>query len=351
MKNTLKIGSFALESGVILPNVEATFSSYGVLNAQKSNVVWVCHALTANSDVLDWWSGLFGAAKLFDPKAYFIICVNALGSCYGTTGPTSPQENKRPILDKFPLVTTRDQARLFDEVRKRLRIDRISLVIGASLGGQQALEWAIAQPKVIDRLCLIATNAKHSAYGIAFNESQRMAIAADPTYANGSLHGGKTGLAAARSIAMLSYRSYEGYVATQTDESDQVVTNFSASSYQRYQGQKLVHRFSPYAYVTLLNAMDAHNVGRNRNSLKDALHSVEAQTLVVAIDSDQLFPPTEQVFLSEWIQNAGYAQITSTFGHDGFLIETNQLSRILSDFLNKTIERYKRTQFKKSAVA
>ena len=351
MKNTLKIGHFELESGVLLPNVEATFSSYGTLNAQKSNVIWVCHALTANSDVMEWWSGLFGRTKLFDPSEHFIICVNALGSCYGTTGPTSPQENKRPILDEFPLVTTRDQARLFDEVRVRLRIDRISLVIGASLGGQQALEWAVSQPEAIDQLCLIATNARHSAYGIAFNESQRLAIYADASYGNNTIHGGKSGLIAARSMAMLSYRSYDGYVATQTDENDDRTTNFSASSYQQYQGQKLATRFNAYAYVALLNAMDSHNIGRKRKSLEDALSSIKGRTLVVAIDSDQLFPPKEQVFLSEWIPDAGFAQITSDFGHDGFLIETDQLERILREFLDKKIERYKLTQFKKTAVA
>lgn len=351
MKNTLKIGRFELESGEILPSVEATFSSYGTLNAQKSNVIWVCHALTASSDVFDWWSGLFGVSKLFDPKEYFIICVNALGSCYGTTGPTSPQENRRPLLDKFPLVTTRDQARLFDEVRKRLRIDRISLLIGASLGGQQALEWSIFQPKLVDQLCLIATNARHSAYGIAFNESQRLAIAADATYGNERINGGKAGLIAARSLAMLSYRSYEGYVATQTDRDGDKLEGYAASSYQKYQGEKLAKRFNAYSYVTLLNAMDAHNVSRSRESLEQTLGTVEAQTLVVSIDSDQLFPPKEQVFLSEWIPDAGFAQLTSTFGHDGFLIEMDQLEVILREFLNKKIERYKLTQFKKATVA
>lgn len=338
---------FALENGEILNNIQVGFHTYGTLNEAKDNVIWVCHALTANSDVLDWWSGLFGEGKCFDPADYFIVCVNALGSCYGTTGPSTPGENRRPLLDKFPAITTRDMARLHDEVRSILGIRQIKLLIGASLGGQQALEWAILNPDCIEHLSLIATNARHSAYGVAFNESQRLAIYADPTYGNGALSGGRNGLVAARSIALLSYRSYEGYVRTQTPEEEELTDHFPASSYQRYQGEKLAKRFDAYTYVTLSKAMDSHNVARGRESLETALLEVKAKTLVIGIGSDQLFPLVEQRYLADHIPNAVFSEISSAYGHDGFLLETLQLKARLNDFLYNQFKSFKPTVFKK----
>ena len=168
--------SFPLECGNELESLSIHYQTFGKLNADKSNVVWVCHALTANSNVLEWWDGLFGYNDLFDPEQYFIVCPNALGSCYGTTGPNSPGVNTRPLLKDFPTITTRDMANAHDLLRQRLGIDQISITIGASLGGQQAVEWAIERPEVHKKLVLIACNARHSAYGVAFNESQRQAI-------------------------------------------------------------------------------------------------------------------------------------------------------------------------------
>lgn len=342
---TLK-NSFSLESGNQIEKLRIGFNIYGKLNPQKDNVIWVCHALTANSDVLDWWDGVFGKGKQFDPEKYFIVCVNSLGSCYGTTGPSTPGENKRPILEKFPDITTRDMARVHDELRKILGVSKVKVLIGASLGGQQALEWAVEQPDVFDRLILIATNARHSAFGIAFNESQRLAILADPTYGNGRLSGGRAGLIAARSIAMLSYRSYQGYAKTQTNPGNHTTDEFLASSYQYYQGQKLANRFDAYTYVTLSKAMDSHNVGRNRASVEDALSKIKAKTLVLGIVSDQLFPIAEQEFLAKQIPGAHFETIESDFGHDGFLIETDQLTRLINDFLFNDFRKFQRTSFK-----
>lgn len=344
---------FQLESGEQIEHLEIGFDIYGKLNPARDNVVWVCHALTANSDVFSWWEGLFGKNKLFNPDDHFIVCVNALGSCYGTTGPNSPSVNKRPLLDEFPFITTRDMARINEELRLVLGIEKIALLVGASLGGQQALEWAVEAPNVHEKLVLIATNARHSAYGIAFNESQRLAIFADPTYGNGQIDGGRQGLIAARSIAMLSYRTYDSYVKTQTNPGTHVVESFLASSYQEYQGKKLADRFSAYSYVTLSRAMDAHNIGRKRESIEDALSEITAKTLVVGIKSDQLFPVREQRFLAKHIRNASYAEIQSEYGHDGFLIEYNQLEKLLKAFLsNQAPENYSeviqnnQTQFK-----
>lgn len=346
MYSTINRDAFRLESGKIIENITIGFHTFGTLNKEKNNVVWVCHALTANSDVTEWWSGLFGPGKRFDPDKYFIVCVNALGSCYGTTGPATPQINQRPLLDKFPEVTTRDLAKVNELLRSILGIESIYALIGASLGGQQALEWSILNPEVFDHLFLIATNARHSAYGVAFNESQRLAIYADGTYGNGDPKGGRNGLIAARSVALLSYRSYAAYVKTQTDESIDQTNDFKASSYQRYQGKKLANRFNAYSYVSLSKTMDSHNVGRGRKSIDAALECITAKTLVIGITSDNLFPTCEQKYLATLIPKAEYIEIESEYGHDGFLIETSKLDRIFTDFLFNGFKNYKPTVFK-----
>ncbi len=346
MYSEIKLASLRLESGEILNEPTIGFHTYGKLNARKSNVIWVCHGLTANSDVLDWWEGLFGNNALFNEDEHFIVCANALGSCYGTTGPITPKEGETAQLDRFPLVTTRDQAMAHQALFEALELEQIHVLIGASLGGQQALEWSILNEQVTRNLFLVATNARHSAYGIAFNESQRLAIKTDPTYGNGQLDGGKEGLIAARSIAMLSYRTYEGYVKTQTEKENDRSSEFRASSYQQYQGEKLANRFDAYAYVALTHAMDSHNVARGRDSISQALHKVKANTLVVGVSTDQLFPTSEQKFLATHIPNADYVEINSEFGHDGFLIETDQLKAVMRDFLNENYRQIRPTVFK-----
>ncbi len=346
MYQEIKLKAFRLESGYLFEEITVGFHTYGRLNAARTNVVWACHGLTANSDVLDWWTGLFGERDLFNPDQHFIVCVNMLGSCYGTSGPAQPEGDRPVLLEDFPLVTTRDQARLFEEVRKVLGIAEVYTLIGASLGGQQALEWSIARPEVFRNLILVATNARHSAYGIAFNESQRLAIFNDPTYGNGQIDGGKEGLAVARTIAMLSYRTYRGYVDTQTDPTNERTDDFRAASYQCYQGDKLAQRFDAYSYVTLTRAMDAHNVGRGRDSVSTALKEVMANTLVIGVSSDQLFPTEEQRYLALHIPEADFVAIDSMYGHDGFLIETEQLSHIIGDFLEGNFRQIRHTVFK-----
>ena len=347
MYSTIHKKDFRLESGVTIENLTVGFHTYGTLNEAKDNVIWICHALTANSDVLDWWEGLFGSGKLFDPDRYFIVCANTLGSCYGTTGPLTPLGNKRPLLDKFPEVTTRDMAGICELLSEHLGIKSIYALIGASLGGQQALEWSILYPEKFKNLFLIATNAYHSPYGIAFNESQRLAIQTDPTFGNGNINGGRKGLIAARSIALLSYRSYAIYGNTQKEESTEKVDGFKASGYQRYQGEKLANRFNAYSYMTLSKAMDSHNVARGRGeSVTEILKKVKAKTLVIGVTSDQLFPISEQKFLATEIPNAEYAQITSDYGHDGFLIETKKIAELINDFLFNEFRNNKPTVFK-----
>lgn len=337
---------FTLESGEILHQIEIAFHTYGKYDPKKNNVIWVCHALTANSDVFDWWKGVFGEDDLFNPKDHFIVCANIIGSHYGSTGPLNYPNEQQPLLDSFFQVTTRDFARAHEILREHLGIQRIHLLIGASLGGQQALEWSIEQPSIIDNLVLIATNARHSAFGIAFNESQRLAIKTDQSFGNGNKEGGRNGLITARSIAMLSYRSYDGYSKTQTDPVNHKTDHFLAASYQAYQGEKLANRFNAYSYVTLSKAMDAHNVGRKRPSVEIALQQIKSKTLVIGIETDLLFPISEQEFLTDWISDANFGKIDSRFGHDGFLVENKQLTDLISDFLFNDFKNNRRTTFK-----
>ncbi len=323
-----------LESGASLFGVEVAYHTYGELNAEKDNVIWVCHALTANSDVVDWWNGLFGEGKFFDPKNHFIVCANILGSHYGTTGPLANNPiNNKPFCAKFPNVSIKDMVSLHKRLASRLGVQDIELLIGGSVGGQQAVEWAIDEPSRIKNLTLLATNAKHSAWGIAFNETQRMAIEADRTFFSENINGGQKGLAAARAIAMLSYRHHNTYVGTQTDEDNQVKDSFRAASYQQYQGKKLANRFNAYSYHVLSKAMDSHNVGRGRESVEKALNTIQANTLCLAFDTDVLFPPSEQEFLAQHIPNAKYECVVTNYGHDGFLIETTAIEKALVSFL------------------
>jgi homoserine O-acetyltransferase len=326
--------AFKLESGQSISNLEIAYHTYGTLNPTQSNVVWICHALTANSDVFDWWSGVAGDNAFFNPKEHFIVCANIIGSCYGTTGPLSADAFGQKWFEDFPRITTRDMANAHDLLRAYLGIDKINLLVGSSLGGQQAMEWAIKCPSIIQNLILIATNSFHSPYGIAFNESQRLAIQADPTYHQRTENGGQNGLIAARSIALISYRSYDGYLETQSESNPEKTDDFLASRYQRYQGWKLANRFNAYSYVTLSKAMDAHHVGRGRESVEKALALIQAKTLVIGISSDNLFPPREQEFLAEHIPSALFKQIDSIFGHDGFLVENEKLVEIFKAFLN-----------------
>jgi homoserine O-acetyltransferase len=216
-----------------------------------------------------------------------------------------------------------------------LQINNIDVLIGGSLGGQQALEWAVIAPQKIKNLVVLATNAQHSPWGIAFNESQRLAISADRTFYAYNPKGGLKGLKAARSLALLSYRSYESYVRTQSEVDDSNKDNFKASSYQNYQGEKLVKRFNAYSYWFLTKAMDTHNLGRNRQSVKDALKTIQANTLAIGIKNDFLFPTEEQKFIADNITNAKYAEISSIYGHDGFLLETQKLEEVIGIFLKE----------------
>ncbi len=326
-------GIFQLENGQYLKDIAIAYHTYGQFNADQTNVIWICHALTANSDVKDWWPNIIEDKGLYSESKYFIICANMIGSCYGSTGPLSLNpETQQPYGHLFPELTIRDIVKAHQLLAKHLGLKKINTIIGGSMGGQQALEWAIIEPLRFENLILLATNAIHSAWGIAYNESQRLAIYADRTYYSGEKNGGEKGLLAARSIALLSYRTYHAYVNKQSENNPEKTKNFKAASYQKYQGEKLINRFNAYSYVTLLNAMDSHNVGRRREQTKKVLSLVKAHTLCIAIQSDNLFPPEEQYFISEHIEHTKYVSIDSSFGHDGFLVETEKISQHIKRF-------------------
>ncbi len=325
--------NFSLESGEFLPGFQLFYTTFGTLNTQRDNVVWVCHALTGNANPLEWWDGLFGEGRLYNPKEYFVVCANMLGSCYGSTGPlsTNPQTNQ-PFFHSFPAITNRDNVRAFDLLRQHLELPQIHTLIGGSMGGQQALEWSIMQPGIVKHLIQIASNAQHSPWGIAFNESQRMAIQSDRSWQDNSPEAGLEGMRTARAIALLSYRHYRTYQTTQQDESLDKLTDYRASSYQRYQGEKLARRFNAFSYWVLSCAMDSHHVGRGRGNVEAALRSVKAKTLQLGIETDMLFLPREQQFLNQHISNSQIALINSDYGHDGFLLEFSKLSQHIKQF-------------------
>jgi homoserine O-acetyltransferase len=328
--------TFPLESGSTLPGLQLKYSTLGRLNEDRSNVIWVCHALTGNSDFTDWWAGLFSDDSPFDPAKYFIICANMPGGCYGSTGPLSINpETGSPYYHTFPILTNRDVVNAFDLLRQELKIKTIHSLIGGSLGGQQVLEWAILQPEAFQNIIPIACNAVFSPWGIAFNEAQRLAIAADATWKENDPRAGSEGLKAARAIGMLSYRHYDTYKETQAEKNNDKTDEFRAATYQKYQGDKLANRFNAFTYWRLSKMMDSHNVGRNRESVEKALKKIKAKALVIGIESDLLFPLHEQNFLAQHIPKATFEVISSIYGHDGFLVEFGQLKNIISHYLKK----------------
>jgi len=325
----------ALECGETLSEFQLRYTTMGTLNEQRDNAVWVCHALTGNSNFTDWWKDFFDNNCPFDLAAHFFICANTIGGCYGSTGALSvnPKTNA-PFYHDFPLVTTRDAVRAFDRLRQHLKIPKIHTLIGSSLGGQQALEWSIEQPSLFERLLVIAASAMQSPWGIAINEAQRMAIAADATWKEKNPDAGKAGMMAARAMGMVSFRSFDCFEDTQPNTDLEQLDHYRAASYQQYQGQKLANRFDAFTYWILSKMMDSHNVGRGRGGAEKALSQVKAKTLAVGIPSDILFPVAEQQFIAKHIPDATLELIASSFGHDGFLVEAKKMQSVIKKFLN-----------------
>ncbi len=334
-KQFQQFGKFELELGGSLPELTVAYHTYGEMNKDQSNVVWVCHALTANSDPAVWWDGLVGEGKLFDPKKYFIICANILGSCYGTTGPTSVNpETGKPYYYSFPDVTIRDIVNSFVLLRKHLGINKIKMAIGGSCGGYQVMEWGMMEPQVIENMSILCSSPKEAPWGVAIHSVHRATIELDPTWGQETKEAGIEGMKRARQVGLLFYRNHEAYNERQKEESENVTQYFKVSSYLKYQGDKLAKRyFNPISYYKLTKVLDTHNIARNRFKTTDeALASIKQKTLIIGIHSDLLCPISEQVHMKENIPNCEYHEIESLFGHDGFLIENEKIAESIKGY-------------------
>ncbi|MDE6538344.1 MAG: homoserine O-acetyltransferase [Muribaculaceae bacterium] len=332
-------GRLDLEIGGHLQDPVIAYHTYGTINEKGDNVLWVCHALTANSDVADWFPHTVEKGACLDPEKYFVICANILGSPYGTVSPLheNPETGEQYYTD-FPKVTIRDMVKAHALLAEHLGIRKVRALIGCSVGGFQAIEWAVMEPWRFERMILCATDAKATPWTIALDETQRMAIEADPTYGERRPDAGMAGLAAARAIGLISYRGPEGYNLTQQDPDDiPADTLRRAMTYQRHQGDKLCKRYNAYSYMVILDAFDTHDIGRGRGGMRKVLESIKMPTLVVGLTTDIVFPPGDMRVLADRLPNGKYAAISSPFGHDGFLIETGQLNALFIPFIEKEL--------------
>jgi homoserine O-acetyltransferase len=317
-----------LESGKSIKGFPLAYTTIGTMSSQKDNIVWIFQAMTANSNPSEWWSGMVGEGKFFDPSKYFIICVNTPGSCYGSVGPLNiDPTTKKPYYRNFPFFSPLDMVRAYDRLRIDLGIEKIFLGIGSSLGGQQLISWAGSSPELFEHIVPISTNAFQSPWGKAFNASQRMCIEADPTWYEERPDGGIQGMKVARAVALISYRSYETYEKTQQDPKESV-ENFKSESYQKYQGEKLSKRFNAYSYYMLSKSLDSHHL-----EAEELLQRIKSKCLVIGISSDLLFPVGEQKFIAAHIPGAKLEIIESMYGHDGFLLEDSIITTLLENFI------------------
>ncbi|TCT19429.1 homoserine O-acetyltransferase MetX [Thiobaca trueperi] len=337
---------FALESGAFLPEVRIAYRTWGTLAPAADNAIVVCHALTGSADADRWWAPLFGQGRVLDPEQDFILCSNVLGGCYGTTGPTSPAPDGRPWGRSFPIVTLRDQVRAQMALADALGIRRIRLVIGGSMGGLQALEWALLDPVRVGAVATLAASGRHSPWCLVWSEAQRLALAADPNYADGDYDPRDppvAGLAAARAIAMATYRSPRSLserFGRQTGGEifgvrAQTPDDFAVKGWLRHHGRALTERFDANSYRVLLDAMDTHDLGRQRDDYASVLRAIRQPVLVGSIASDALYVPGDQLELASLIPNATWLPIDSAHGHDGFLIDAARFQAGLLAFKSR----------------
>ncbi|MFF1450277.1 homoserine O-acetyltransferase [Streptomyces sp. NPDC058274] len=345
----------ALESGGELPGVRLAFETWGRLAPDRSNAVLVLHALTGDSHVAGpagpghptpgWWDGLVGPGRALDTDRFFVVAPNVLGGCQGSTGPSSPRPDGRPWGSSFPFLTQRDQVAAEADWADALGIDRWALVIGGSMGGMRAVEWAVTYPERTGALLLLATTAAASAEQIAWAAVQLHALRGDPHWSGGDYHdagpgrGPHAGLGLARRLAHITYRS-EPELRTRFGREPQGTEDpssggrYQVESYLDHHAGKLVSRFDAGSYVTLTQAMNSHDVGRDRGGVRAALRRVTARTLVAAVGSDRLYPPSQQAELAAGISTADHLRLVeSPYGHDGFLIEVEQVAALVRELL------------------
>ena len=349
------IGDLTLESGRVLPGVRIAYETWGTLNAAGDNAVLVLHALTGDSHVVGpagpgqptpgWWDGLIGPGAPLDDREYFVVAANVLGGCRGTTGPSTPAPDGRPWGSRFPRVTVRDQVAAEAALADLLGIRSFAAVIGGSMGGMRALEWAIMYPDRVRRCIAIATTPYFSGDQIAWSVPQLNAIRADPNFRGGDYYDGEpplAGMAIARQIAHTTYRSrYELNVrfgrAPQDGEDPAAGGRFAVQSYLDHHGVKLGRRFDPNSYLVLTESMNSHDIGRGRGGVDAALAMIRAELTVAVVDSDRLFPPEEGAVLATAPTARPLVTIHSDYGHDGFLIETEQVGAVVRDAMDSAV--------------
>ena len=340
---TVILPRFRFEDGTQLLEVPVAYQCWGQLNDTRDNVVVVCHSLTSDTAVDEWWPGILGPGRALDTDRYFVICANAIGSPYGTVSPSSrkPGSDDRYGPD-FPVPTLRDTVALHRHLLEALDIRGVAFPIGGSMGGMQALEWAF-YGDYVKALAPIGVGGRHSAWCIAWSETQREAIRNDPAwqsgrYAEGS--GPAAGLAVARMMAMISYRSFHSFDQRFGREFDdrRDPPTFSMESYLHHQGKKLVERFDANCYLRLTQSMDTHDVSRGRGDYHEVLSGIEQPALVIGIDSDLLYPLAEQRELAEHIPGAELVVLEAPHGHDSFLIELEAINKMVHDWRRRTVD-------------
>jgi homoserine O-acetyltransferase len=343
------VGDLALESGAVLPGVRMAYEAWGTLNEARDNAVLVLHALTGDAHVVGsagpgqptpgWWDGLIGDGAVLDTRELFVLAPNVLGGCQGTTGPSSPAADGRPYGSRFPTLTIRDQVAAEAALADSLGIDTFLAVIGGSMGGMRVVEWAVGHPHRLRAAVALATCGYSSADQIGWTTPQLSAIRADPHFRGGDYYDGDwplTGMAIARQIAHATYRS-EHELNTRFGRQDQPGENaadggrYAVQSYLEYHGAKLGRRFDPNSYLRLTEAMNSHDLGRGRGGLTTALQRVTAELTVAVVDSDRLFPPHLGHELAAAPTARPVITMHSDFGHDGFLIEADQVAAVVAD--------------------
>lgn len=350
----VSLGPLETESGEYLPQVRLAFETFGRLNATASNAVLVLHALTGDSHVTGqedpahpggpWWPQVVGPGQAIDTEQYFVVSANVLGGCQGSTGPSSLAPDGRPWGSRFPHLTPRDQVAAELRLATHLGIERFHLVVGVSMGGQRALEWALTAPQRVENLAVIASGARTTADQIAWAHPQLAVIELDPAFAGGDYYdapagqGPHAGLGLARTIAHTTYRAAAelnarfGRLPQNADEPLRG-GRFAVQSYLDHHARKLAHRFDAGSYRTLTRAFLRHDVGRLRGGHVHALRQIQARTLVIGVDSDRLFPLSESELIATHVPDSRLAVLTTPHGHDGFLVENAAVSALLRDFL------------------
>ncbi|WP_373325841.1 homoserine O-acetyltransferase [Sporomusa paucivorans] len=340
-----------LVQGGCLEQVTVAYETYGQLSEGHDNVILVAHALTGDShpaahdqyDEQGWWEPLIGPGRPLDTTRFFVICANVLGGCQGTTGPSSLEPaTGKPYGMRFPEITVKDMVRVQKRLLDILGIEHLSLVVGGSMGGMQAVQWAVDYPGFVDAAIVIAAPGYSSPQAIAYNRVGRQAVTLDPAWQNGDYYGSpgpKQGLAAARALGMITYQSElsMAYKFGRRTRAGQ----FEIENYLDYQGEGMVKRFDANSYLYLLRALDLFDIGTGYSSYEAALARIDARVLVVGVSSDILYPPHQQEELAKAMRQAGvytdFAIIDSPHGHDGFLIDFHLLRPILTNFINKVL--------------